>query len=119
MSKPVYLEFYNNLLNVLSTTTTSQVKFTIGDSTNNNRVPTASQIVRFLFKTGHFSLASELYRAVELLRREILAYRNNERSDALDIYEFLDYYQDVLVLNGTPDIRRVVGRALTGRALAA
>lgn len=72
-------------------TNTFGIKVNVGDSTNNKRVPTVRQVIRFLQK-GLFTteLGNDLEVVYTTLRQRNLfkkVRRNNNRTDAFDINE--------------------------------
>lgn len=117
MSKPKYAEFLGNLVSVLENVGTENLKLTIGDSIDNNRVPTVNQVIRYLTRAGasrnQKGLGKQLIGAYGILRRDIQVSRafSNSRTDAIDINELINVYDD-LVLNGPTSFRRVVSRSL-------
>lgn len=89
---------------------TKQVKKSLGDSVNNNRTLTVSQVVRYLNKTRDSELAATLQAVVEVLENEILNSRSN-RTDAIDINELVSTYRNVVMEQGR--YRREIGSALS------
>lgn len=110
MKTPRYLTFVNSLDSVLNKFGTNVIKLAIGDSTNNNRVPTVNQVIRFLGRAG-------TPRAQKFLGKQLLSVYNTAsvkslildsrgfRTDAIDINELI-----FAVRNG--GLGGVVGRKL-------
>lgn len=99
-----YKTFFNNLISVLNRYDAAHIKTTIGDSTNNHRTATVSQVIRFLSLSNNpafVELGSDLSEAYEALQEDLTFYRenNNNRSDAYDINEFIDIFS-IVVING-------------------
>jgi len=117
MSLPKYAAFIEGLNVVLGNVSNDRIKFVIGDSISNNRVPTVSQVIRFLTRSGASRkqrlIGKQLSGVYELLRQDIQISRaySNARTDAIDINELLNVYEN-LVLNGPTSFRRVVSRSL-------
>jgi hypothetical protein len=113
MSKVV--KFYDKLSDVLQKVSTVDAKLIIGDSINNHRTLTVNQVIRYLEEggvRGGKKLANNLSLSYEILRPVILDYRNNNRTDAIDINEFFDSYA-AFVLNGDVTTKRSVGSQLS------
>lgn len=113
MSK--YQLFYTKLLNVVSDLDTTEVKAAIGDSVNNNRTLTVGQVARFLTEAqsnirGGKTLGKNLINIYSLLRDDIVLNRTNNRTDAIDINEFFNYYESVVI--GSGEFRRPVSSNL-------
>lgn len=93
----------NNLINginsVISTFGTDNIKLTIGDSINNHRVLTVSQLIRFLGtrrKPQYVNLGKALVVAYSANRGGVIAARSLNglvRTDAVDINELIDFLQ--------------------------
>lgn len=101
---------------VLASYSRDTVKVTIGDSINNNRTLTVNQVVRFLSGRSNRKLGTvglNLTNMYELVRGDITKYRTRYtyRTDAIDINEFIDYF-DRKVLNASTSVVRSVGRQL-------
>ena len=113
MSTPKYKQFYNNLNIILSGLDRDTVKSSIGDSTNNNRTLTVSQVIRFLETRRNSSsktLGQSLQSVYNIIGEEALLERNNFRVDALDINEFVRFYEASVLMLG--DFRQDIGRAI-------
>lgn len=108
-----YQKFYNNLNITLEGLNTSEVKATIGDSINNNRVLTVGQLVRFLTNAGRTNkvLGSNLNIIYDLLRNDIVSSRLNGRTDAIDINEFINFYEATVI--GSGEFRPLVSRNIS------
>lgn len=99
-------------LEVTNYSDTFSVKSTVGDSVNNNRVPTVRQTIRYL-KNSFFNsgLGYDLERVYTVLRQKNLfkkLRRNNNRTDAFDINELntiVDRY-----VSRDPSLKAVLGR---------
>ena len=77
---------------VVTTIETADVKGDVGDSTNNNRVPSVNQVIRFLTSTN-YALSSDLrrvYRSLQKNKAFKRLRRNNNRTDAIDINELVE-----------------------------
>lgn len=108
---PKYEEFFTQLNNVLSTVGRNDVKERIGDSVNNNRTLTVSQVIRFLEgsrSAKNKRLGQSLLSVYNIIGTDAVSSRNNNRVDALDINEFLDFYGSVVILGG--EYRNIIGR---------
>lgn len=83
----------NRLVNtVLKTVNLDSVQVVIGDSTNNNRVPSVRQVIRYLNQTNQFTLGSDLGRVYRsLLSKKVFKRlrRGTYRTDAIDINELV------------------------------
>jgi len=114
MGTPKYLNFINLLGSLVEDLNTSHVKSTIGDSINNNRVLTVSQVIRFLESAnglrGSKKLARNLSNVYEFLRQDIVETRINKRTDAIDINEFIVFYTHSVI--GIGEFREIIGRTL-------
>ena len=88
---------------------TKQIKRLIGDSTSNNRTLTVVQTIRYLDVVGLDTLATQLDSVRPLIEQEVQKVRNN-RTDAVDLSEFVNTYRSV-VMNGKK-LRTKVGAAL-------
>lgn len=87
-NRTAFITNLNTILNVYSST---EIKEAIGDSTNNNRVPTASQFGRFLLKSRKYKSFARQYAVVySALRNDMKSNRTTSRSDAFDINEFTE-----------------------------
>jgi len=114
MSAPKYVLFYSQLNNIINSLDPVEVKLTIGDSINNNRTLTVNQLVRFLTdsKNRKFKkLGNSLLAVKELIAADIINSRNNNRTDALDINEFLNFYGEVVISGG--NYTNTIGRTVT------
>lgn len=76
------------------------VKDLIGDSTNNNRTVTVNQVVRYLDRTGKRRLSRQLNQVHLNFLIGIKGHRGN-RTDAVDIEEFVKYYRLNVMNNKT------------------
>lgn len=107
--------FYNSLQGILAKTDTLGAKLTIGDSINNNRALTVSQVIRF-FEESSFSgskkLSYNLASVFEEVRPMILNTRTTRRTDAVDINEFVEFYR-IEVLNGNKFAKSVISSQLS------
>lgn len=84
--------------------TSNTIKYAVGDSTFNNRVPSVRQTIRYLTAMGMFTddLASDLERVYLVLRQKNLfrkLRRNGNRTDAYDINEFNTIFYKYVVKN--------------------
>lgn len=114
MGNPKYIQFFNQLNTVVNSLDPVEVKLTLGDSINNNRTLTVGQVVRFLTSTRNRRLTkigTSLNNVFSIVRGDIKGSRNNYRTDAIDINEFLNFYQDSVIREG--EFRNVVGRNVT------
>lgn len=93
-------------------TNTFSVKTNIGDSTGNNRVPSVRQVIRFLSNSAYNQfLASDLevtYTALQNKKLFKKFRRNNSRTDAVDINEFVAVLNKYVIKNST--LTSVLGR---------
>lgn len=106
--------FFNNISTVVNGLNTNTVKATIGDSVNNNRTLTVSQVIRYLTtrrKSNLKLLGNQLDVAYGILRPEIVAGRLSFRTDAIDINEFLLAFESGVV-TGPTSVKRSIGREL-------
>ena len=105
--------FLDTLLATVNSFDSRRIKLKIGDSTNNRRTLTISQVVRFLRATRRTALATQLETVYELLlpilrrQREV----NNFRTDAFDFNEFINTYK-IFIINGTANNKRKITTAL-------
>jgi len=74
-------------------------KAVIGASVDNHRTLSVKQTVEFLIATRKIKLAKELEAVYKLLQPEIAVYRENDRTDAIDIAEFVNVYRDLVMDN--------------------
>lgn len=92
------------------------IKKRIGDSVNNNRVPSIRQVIRYLRNLGFANYESQgLEYAYNLLRRKNLFHkvrRNNNRTDAYDINEFFTVIDRYVKSN--PTLKGQVSKAIGG-----
>lgn len=114
---PKYAQFINNLTTVLGSLETNEVKEAIGDSTNNHRTLTVSQVIRFLEsrRNGNMRiLGANLAEVYELIREDLIFNRGNNRTDAIDINEFVDGFETFVLGGGrgAASLRQAVGRAI-------
>lgn len=72
---------------------TGRIKASVGDSLNNNRVPSVNQVIRFLTReessTRQYKVGRILKNVYGLTRSELRTQRLNDRTDAYDINEFI------------------------------
>lgn len=112
-----YKTFFNNLITVLNRYDNDDIKTAIGDSTNNNRTVTVNQVIRFLGtrrNAGLKSLGEDLSFAYDTLREDIAEARTtNNRSDAFDINEFINVYDETVIYGADTDLRRTFGKQFT------
>lgn len=84
------------------------VKIAIGDSTNNNRTLTVSQLARYsLYLSGTPDV--KLSKVFKLLEKDILKKRK-KRTDAIDINELVSVYREQVIENRK--YRRQIGSIL-------
>lgn len=105
-------QFFNNIATVRSVlrgNLAKQVKQTIGDSVNNNRTLTVSQTIRFLENNGQKALANQL-RKVNTVIEPVIRSSGRQRTDAVDISEFVNTYRTVVM--NSRELRRDVGNLL-------
>lgn len=84
--------FVNQVEKVRNSTTTTVIKIEVGNSTDNNRVPSVMQLAGFLFNDNQTSLFLDiLFVRSYLLKSGLLkrVRRNNNRTDAYDVNEFV------------------------------
>ena len=105
--------FYNSLINKVQSIPTVEAKLLIGDSINNHRALTVGQTIRVLSEIrGGKALANNLEVVYDQLRPFIVNTRNNDRSDAVDINEFISFFESEIV-NGNSVAKRYVGSQLS------
>jgi len=105
--------FYNNLISTVYSIPTTEAKLLIGDSINNNRALTVGQVVRVLSGIrGGKKLANNLSSVYEELRPFIVNTRSNYRTDAVDINEFISFYESD-ILNGNKFAKGFVSSQLS------
>lgn len=98
----------------------NDVKSLLGDSTVNNRTLTVNQVIRFLTQNSRNpefnTLGANLQTAYDRLRPLILEGRSvtRNRTDAIDINEFISYYTTFVVAISTSSARRNFSRQLVG-----
>jgi len=98
-------KFFNNVATVRSILRgeiAKQVKVQLGDSANNNRTLTVNQTVRFLKDNGHISLANQIQKVREVIEPTIKTVRRANkvnRTDAIDISEFVNVYRTYVMNN--------------------
>jgi len=108
--------FVNQVTNVTSTLSRNYTKQLILDSTNNNRTLSVNQVVRYLndsFFPEDLTLAANIATVKNfLLKNKLLqrVRRNNNRTDAYDVTEFLTALNRYDVRN--PSRKSVVGRLI-------
>ena len=110
-----YRQFYNTLRTTVDNVSSTKLKEAIGDSTNNHRIPTVNQVIRFLNRKNSSKnqrqLGKKLRNIYPMLRETTKAFRNSNRTDAIDINEFLfTYWVDVMCLKRK---QRKISRVLT------
>lgn len=113
MSTPKYVNFFNQLNTVVNSLDTADVKLTIGDSINNNRSLTVNQVIRFLLSSNvqqEIELGLSLQSVYGLIKSDLLNSRINNRTDALDINEFINFYSTEII--GNTQYGNVIGRSL-------
>lgn len=113
MSTPKYVNFFNQLNTVVNSLDTTDVKLTIGDSINNNRSLTVNQVIRFLLSSNvqqEIELGLSLQSVYGLIKADLLSSRINNRTDALDINEFINFYSTEVI--GNTEYGSVIGRSL-------
>lgn len=99
-------------------TSPDSLRITVGDSISNNRVPTVSQVIRYLrgnvFDNSTGRQLSAVYRI--LLSRQLLrkVRRNNNRTDAYDINEFFTVVNRYVLKN--PALKGQVSKAVNQAA---
>lgn len=86
-------------------------KRAIGDSTKNNRTLTVSQTIRFLDLLGQDEFATQLDLVRPIIEQEVAKVRSN-RTDAIDLAEFVDTYRNVIMNNRNRTLRQKVGNTL-------
>ena len=95
-------KFYLNFIeiavynSITSGNKTKLIKRFIGDSTNNNRRLTVSQLIRYLDLIGKDKLADQIVATTEILKNDILKARTN-RTDAIDTNELVNTYRNVVI----------------------
>lgn len=90
------------------------IKFVLGDSINNNRTLTVSQVVRYLTSINCVRLANTVELVTEILQDEIEKARTN-RTDAIDINELVNTYRTVVM--NKRKYRREIGNAIAKRGI--
>lgn len=114
MSNPKYKTFIQKLENVISLSERDEVKEVIGDSTNNNRTLSVTQVIRYLDQIGEFRLSEQLDNAYTVLYDQLWedrAARGVTRNDVFDINEFFATYNNFVIAKNT-DIRKYVVQAV-------
>ena len=95
-------------------TTTNGLKARVGDSVDNNRVPTVRQTIRYLnTQTFTETLAQDLELVYTVLRQNNLfrkLRRRNNRTDAYDINELLTLVNTKVVKD--PGLKSTLGRVI-------
>jgi hypothetical protein len=98
MSEQKHINFSRSIRNIVNNYNHYGIKRAIGDSVNNHRVPTVNQIVRFLTRRNASAkqrhVGKQLKNVYSVLRPKALevARVENNRTDAMDINEFLFAY---------------------------
>ncbi len=111
-----FQRFFNNIANVranLRGEATKVAKYSIGDSTNNNRTLTVKQTIRYLDEVGNDELATALDNVSRILENEVLAQRRevgSRRTDAIDIGELVSVYRQEVM--NKRRLRREIGNTL-------
>lgn len=112
-----YKIFFNNLITVLNRYDNTDIKSAIGDSINNHRTVTVSQVIRFLNSRRNVTLkalGADLVVAYEALRDDLVETRSTtNRTDAFDINEFIDTYSETVLINGDKALRRSLSKQFT------
>lgn len=106
--------FVDRVEKLKKTENNSTIKALAGDSTQNHRTPTVSQIVNLAIYEGNVDLAMDLtFTNNYLLKNELLkrVRRNNNRTDAYDINEFLKALRRYVV--SSPNRRKEVNQLIT------
>ena len=109
-----YKSFFLTLVEALNGVDTLEAKSFIGDSINNNRVLTVNQVIRFFTNASSNksrTIGHNLDSVYDLLRVDITSNRGNNRTDAIDINEFLAFYETSVLADG--NFRGALGRHLT------
>jgi len=112
--------FLVQLKRVVKELNRNSVKNILGDSMFNNRTLTVNQVIRYL--TEHVTtqqlnvLGVNLSQAYRSLRPLILQGRSvtRNRTDAIDINEFIQYYTAFVVVQSNKIARRKFSRQLVG-----
>lgn len=99
-------KFRSDMRNIANS---DSVKDLIGDSTNNNRTVTVNQTVRYLDRVGKKKLARQLKQVHQHFLVGIKGHRDN-RTDAVDIEEFVKYYRNNVMNRKT--LRKYVANIL-------
>jgi hypothetical protein len=113
MSTPKYVSFFNQLTNTVNSLDTLDAKLSIGDSINNNRTLTVGQVIRYLTESSsrkNVRLGKSLESVYEILKDDIRDFRFNNRTDALDINEFINFYNEVVI--GCGEYNHIIGRTV-------
>lgn len=112
-----YKLFFNTLITVLNRYDTTDIKLAIGDSINNHRTVTVNQVIRFLGTRRNASLkalSADLQVAYNTIREDMLSTRSyTNRTDALDINEFIDTYSVVVIGGADVGLRRSLSKQFT------
>lgn len=109
-------QFIKALRDILAATTRDEIKFSIGDSTDNNRTLSVNQLIRYLrglAMPSHKLLASDLELVYSSLRPVITGARaaSRRRTDAIDINEFATAFGAAYFVS--PGFRRSLGHRLS------
>lgn len=96
MANKVVTNFANRLKTVHTRNGTDTIKTTIGDSLNNNRVPTVNQMIRFLTSsdsTVYRSLGRRLRNVHNHVKSDarLITNLDSRRTDAVDLSELVTY----------------------------
>jgi hypothetical protein len=83
----------------------------IGDSVRNNRTLTVAQAIRYLDTLGQDTLATQLDSIRPIIEQEVFKSRSN-RTDAVDLSEFVNTYRNVIMNGRNLTLRRKVGVTL-------
>jgi len=78
--------------NIRDPKVSKRIKTHIGDSVNNNRTVTVSQLIRFLNKKGDKKLALQILLINDYLKNATKLLRN-KRTDAIDVAELVNSYR--------------------------
>ena len=109
-----YINFFNELTTAVNSLDAREVKLAIGDSTNNNRTLTVKQVVRFLTSNRNRRLkrlGNSLLAVNNIIGNDVFNSRNNNRTDALDINEFINFYTEVVI--GAGEYTHTIGRSVS------
>ncbi len=114
-NKSKYYVFFESLKDILGGLDSTKVKKFIGDSTKNNKTLTVMQLVRYLTnskKRNLNKLGLDLDTIYSDLKSTLYKYRNINRTDALDINEFLRIFRFLLIDTDNSNLRRKVSASI-------